>query len=265
MKLAATRPDYFDVQKFGVPVNTLDSIHSISTFCCNHMWLQLPLMGVYPTQQEKEDYIALFRYVGYLLATPHEYFSSAARARRVMESMLVHELHITPTSRIVGYNFVRCIEDLPPFNVSRGFIEAGSRVLNGDELCDALGFGAPGWYAYACFRGHCWFVMALSVLQKLSGRFDTMVVDYFRETLHHAIVNSKAGLAGGSKMDFKYVPKYGAMTGREGNGRQSPGDSYLARPVETFYFCVFVIGCAVSFVIALGLLNLASMVSTLFP
>ncbi|RFU80026.1 hypothetical protein TARUN_2144 [Trichoderma arundinaceum] len=244
LKLAGTRPDYFDVTKFGVPINTLDSIHSIATFCCNHMWLQLPQMGVYPSEQEKEDYIAVFRYVGHLLATPHEYFENVARAKATMESMLLHELQVTETSLIVGHNFVECVKDLPPFNVSAGFIEAGSRALNGDELCDSLGFGRPGMLSYACWRGHCWLVRVLSLVQKQLPAVDEAVVDYFRTTLGEAILRSKGGLGGPSKLEFKYVPQLGKRTNKEGCGRVSLGaKSPLYRPMEAFYLVVFVFGC----------------------
>jgi hypothetical protein len=87
---------YFDVEKHGEPINTLDSIHSICTFCCNHAYLQLPRMGVFPNAQEVGDYVALFRYLAYLLGTPdEEYFVSARKAKATMESMLMHELAIT--------------------------------------------------------------------------------------------------------------------------------------------------------------------------
>ncbi|KAL7784316.1 hypothetical protein V8C37DRAFT_396091 [Trichoderma ceciliae] len=257
LKLAGARLDYFDVDKFGVPVNTLDSIHSIATFCCNHMWLQLPQMGVYPGEQEKADYIAVFRYVGYLLATPNEYFASVAKAKATMESMLLHELKITETSLIVGHNFVECIKDLPPFNISAGFIEAGSRLLNGDELCDSLGFGRPGRLAYACWRGHCWFVRVLALAQRWIPAVDDAVVDYFRSTLHYAILKSKSGLGGASKLEFRHVPQLGKLTNKEGSGRVPPRASpLLNRPVEAFYFVVFLFGCMFLFGSAFVILNM---------
>lgn len=243
LKLADTRPDYFDVPKLGPPVNTLDSMHSITAYCCNHMWLQLPQMGVYPSDQEKADYIALFRYVGYLLATPNEYFESVARAKATMESLLLHERQITEKSLIVGHNLVECIKDLAPFNVSVGFIEAGSRVLNGDDLCDALGFGRPGMLAYACWRGHCWFVRVLALVQRWVPGVDEAVVRYFRSTLYDVIVKSNKGLGGGSKMDFKYVPQMGKLTNMEGSGRAALSGSFLNRPMEAFYLVVFGFGC----------------------
>lgn len=245
MKLVKSRPDYFDVGKYGVPVNKLDSIHSITTFACNHMWLQLPQMGVHPNQQEIADYIALFRYLGYVLGTPDHYFDTVPKAKAVMESMLIHELHVTPTSLIVGHNFVECLKDLPPFNVSSKFIEAGSRVLNGDELCDSLGLGRPGWYSYACFKGHCWLVQVLAFMQQNFPSLDYIVTKFWKDLLHEAVILSKGGLDGGSKFDFKYIPQVGRVTGREDNERPQRKCSLVLRPVEIFYFCIFVMGCLV--------------------
>lgn len=242
MKLADTHPSYFYVSKFGVPVNTLDSIHSIATFCCNHMWLQLPRMGVYPSQQEIADYIALFRYVGYLLATPDKYFATVEQAKATMESMLLHELQITNTSLVVGYNFVQCVKDMPPLNISAGFIEAGSRVLNGDELCDSLGFGRPCLISYACFWGYCWFVRILALTQWLCPHLDEAIVNYFRKTLHQVIIRHRGGLGRPSKLDFKFVPQLGKLTAKEGNGRMQPSASPHGRPLEAFCLIVFATG-----------------------
>ena len=176
MKLVQSRPEYFNVEKYGVPVNTLDSIHSITTFCCNPMWLQLPLMGITPRQQEVDDYIALFRYIAYLLATPAEYFETTEKAKAVMESMYLHELELTQTSKIVGYNFVKCLEDLPPMNISKEFIEAGSRWFNGHEPCDALDLGRPGWYHYTLMIGLNWIVVALAFVQRRIPAFDRFMI-----------------------------------------------------------------------------------------
>ena len=243
MKLVKSRPDYFDVEKFGVPVNKLDSIHSITTFACNHMWLQLPQMGVYPSQQEIADYIALFRYLGYVLGTPDDFFDTVPKAKAVMESMLVHELHVTPTSLIVGHNFVECLRDLPPFNVSAHFIEAGSRVLNGDELCDSLGLGRPGYYSYACFKGHCWLVKVLALAQQNVLSLDHTISEFWKNILHEGVIQSKGGLNGGTKFDFKHIPHLGRVTVKEGNERPPPKWSLVPRPIETFYFGVFLTGC----------------------
>lgn len=177
LKLVQTRPEYFDVGKFGVPVNTLDSIHSIAMLCCDPTWMQLPKMGIALRKQETEDYIALFRYVAYLLATPSEYFGTVERAKTVMESLYLHELDPSGTPKVLAHNFVTCLADLPPFNISREFLEADGRWMNGDELCDALDMGKPGWYHYALMKGFCWNVRTLALVQRTFPRFDRFMIN----------------------------------------------------------------------------------------
>lgn len=142
------------------------------------MWLQLPKFGVKPSPRELDDYIAFFRYLGYLLGTPIEYFQTAEKAKSTMESCYLHELRITETSRVVAYNFVQCVQNLPaPFHVSRGFIEAGSRWINGDELCDELGLGRPGVLHYLTFAGHCVLVVFMAWVQRVVPGVDGFVVN----------------------------------------------------------------------------------------
>lgn len=177
LHLCRTKPHYFDIDRYGVPVNTLDSIHSISTFCCNPMWLQLPRFNITPSADEVKDYMALFRYLGYLLGTPTSYFETAEKGKHTMESMVAHELHTTETSRVVAYNFVECVANLPaPFNVSRKFIEAGSRWINGNEICDELDLGRPGFLYYLMFAGFCVLILGLAWLQWMIPMLDEFMI-----------------------------------------------------------------------------------------
>lgn len=235
-------PAYFDTQVYGIPMNTLDSIHSITTFSCNHAWQQLPYMGIHPPQSEADDYIALWRYIAHVIGTPSEYSATSQKAKAVMESMSYNELIVTPSSLIVGHNFVEALKDLPPINISSSFIEAGSRWLNGDAICDQLGMKKPGWYSYACFKGHCLLVTAISTAQRWSPYFDARIIQFHRDTLHNAIIHSQYGLKGGSLLDFKYVPN-GRVTGLERNNRPEGGNlRFYHRPLEVLYFTVFCIG-----------------------
>ncbi|KAF5677141.1 transcriptional regulator [Fusarium circinatum] len=244
LKVAASKCRFFDQETHGIPINTLDSIHAIATFSCNHAWLQLPLMGITPEKQEVEDYIALWRYVAHVIGAPQEYFTSATQAKAVMESLAYNELLVTPTSVVIGHNFVEALKDLPPINISDGFIQAASRVLNGHEICDQLGMGRPSWYSYACFRGHCWLVWSLASLQRWIPALDDKVIDLCREGLHGAIIHSNQGLGGGSILDFKYVPD-GRIQEKEKNDRTEGRLWFFERPLEFMYFVVFVIGCMV--------------------
>ncbi|KAH8693549.1 hypothetical protein BGW36DRAFT_300319 [Talaromyces proteolyticus] len=216
LHLAIRRPEYYDVAEFGVPANTMDSIHSITTFSLNPMFLQLPQMGITPRPQEIEDYLALFRYLAHIVGTPTEYFSTVEEAKALMESCYLHELNMTETSKTVAYNFVRVVESLPPPLVtSRGFIEAGSRWLNGHELCDELGLGRPGFLSYVAFAGLCVLVNSLAWTQRLIPAFDKFMIEFLRSKLYWAVVENEGGLNGGTNFEMKYKPRLNSITGRE--------------------------------------------------
>ncbi|PWY75124.1 transcriptional regulator [Aspergillus heteromorphus CBS 117.55] len=249
LQLCQTRPEYFDTERFGVPVNILDSVHSISTFCCNPMWLQLPRFGIQPTPDEVRDYIALFRYLAFLLGTPTSYFETVEKGKRTMESLLVHELRTTDTSRTVAFNFVECVTNLPtPFQISKAFIEAGSRWINGDELCDELELGKPGALAYLSFSGHCILVTVIAWLQWILPVLDDLLIRTFRALMYGGIVQRKSR----TRFEFKYVPQTGKRTGKEAYYADDLAAvkghlcSTLSRalgmgPFETFLFFVFVV------------------------
>ncbi|KAJ5320444.1 hypothetical protein N7508_000727 [Penicillium antarcticum] len=217
-KVAAEHPKYYDMQRFGLPLNTLDSIHSISTFSCSQMWMQLPRLGVFPTKQEKEDYVALFKYIAYLLGTPHSYFEDTEKARKLMESLYVHELKVTDTSNTVAHNFMECVSNLPwPFYISRSFIEAGSRWINGHELCDQLGLGRPGYFYYVIFAGQCLLSIELAWAQRMFPFLDALVVKGFRSLMYDGLVERKDR----ARFAMEWVPKLGKQTGKEDHTKNS--------------------------------------------
>lgn len=180
LTLAERKAGYYDTVMHGIPVNTLDSIHSISTFCCSPMWTQLPRMGIRPTDSEIEDYLALFRYLAHLLGVPQELFSSTDLARGIMHSMMENECRVTDTSRVIARNFIATITSSTPHKLSLGFIAAGSRCMNGHSLCDALDIPRPGLVDYATYLGCCWLAVALCHVQRAFGvcdRFFVLVCD----------------------------------------------------------------------------------------
>jgi hypothetical protein len=71
------------------------------------MWDAMPKMGIYPTRQEASDFIALFRYIAYVIGCPDHYFCDVDRAKAVFESMWLYELAPNKTSKILAQNFVK--------------------------------------------------------------------------------------------------------------------------------------------------------------
>lgn len=178
MHLTRKRPEYYNVDAYGIPINDLDCIATIGTFSATLIWLSLPRQGIWMTQQEIVDYIALWRYIAYLTGTPTGPFETPEKARRIMEVLLLHEIQPTETSKILANNVIKSLavclnfprssknpadrtQDQPPSFASISFLQVNSRFLNGNELCDALGIGRPSFYYWALVVGQCLFFMAV--------------------------------------------------------------------------------------------------------
>ena len=159
--LSKLNPNYYDLDRFGVPINALDCIATIGTFSATLIWLSLPRQGIFMRKQEVIDYIALFRYIAHITGTETDYFETPERARAVMETLLLTEINPSETSKILANNIIASLADQPPSYASKEFLEASSRWLNGNELCDALGLGRPGIYYWILMAGQCLFFMAI--------------------------------------------------------------------------------------------------------
>ena len=176
LKLIEKDPTYFDEDKHGAAVNLRDAIHATAIFCCMPLWRQLPTIGVKPQPHETEDFIALFRYIAYVMATPNKYFDSAEQAKATMESVMFCEPEPTDASKAIGMNFVTAIQDYPGINVSKPMIETGCRAMSGDELADKFGFSKPGVFYRASFRGCCTLLVAVTTLQQWIPPFDRLMI-----------------------------------------------------------------------------------------
>jgi hypothetical protein len=161
MKLERSRPGYYSVEEYGVPINDLDCIATIGTFSSAIIWLSLPRQGIFLRRQEINDYMALWRLIAYYTGTPTEPFETPEKAKAVMESLLMHESSPTATSQILAGNVIKSLEGQAPNFASRSFLEVSARWLNGNELCDALGLGRPSLYYWALMASQCLFFMTL--------------------------------------------------------------------------------------------------------
>lgn len=131
LALTREKPSYYDVEAWGIPVNDLDSFGTVSTFSATLIWIGLPRQGIYLTEREKEDYVALWRWVAHVLGTPTEAFESVSRARAMMESLMVSEIEPSDTSRALANNVLSGLCNQPPSYVSRDFLAAETYWLNG--------------------------------------------------------------------------------------------------------------------------------------
>lgn len=213
MKLAESRPEYYSVEKYGVPINDLDSMATISVFSGMLIWLGWPRQGIFVREQEAVDYIALWRYIGYLVGCPVDCFASTSKAKAVMQSLYLYEVDPSETSKILANNIIKCLQDQPPAYASADMLVAGARWLNGNELCDRLGLPRPSLYYWALMAGQCAFFMAMNYTYRSIPSWDLYKNKVTREIFWTYIIGSKWGLQGKTThFDFKYVPEYSIMT-----------------------------------------------------
>lgn len=207
LKLAATKPEYYDVQAWGIPINDLDSMATISTFSATLIWLSLPRQGIYLRQQEIVDYIALWRYVGYLVGCPTEHFETPEKAKRLNEALLLYEIHPTETSKTLANNIIKSLEGQPPGYASADFLTASARWLNGNDLCDELGLSRPSPYYWSLMAGQCLFFCFFCYTYRSIPSLDKKKIEMLKKVFYNIIVHSKYGLKGEeTTFDFKYVP-----------------------------------------------------------
>ena len=244
LKLAATKPEYYDIEAWGVPINDLDSMATIGTFSATLIWLSLPRQGIFLRQQEIEDYIALWRYIGHVVGCPTDHFASPAKAKRLTEALLMYEIQPTPTSKILANNIIKSLEGQPPGYASADFLIASARWLNGNDLCDELGLPRPGAYYWALMAGQCLFFCFFCYTYRAIPRLDRKKIEMLKAVFYNIIVHSKYGLQGTeSTFDFKYVPEYSTITEMGECEEEKAGSSYVeSRNRNTFVVALTLVG-----------------------
>lgn len=212
LKLAETRPEYYDKEKLGVPISDIDSIGTIAGFSSALIYISLPRQGIYIRQQEIEDYIALWRYVAYLIGCPTTgFFETAEQSKRVLECIFMYEIQPTRTSQILANNVIKSLADKPPAYASADYLVAGARWLNSNELCDALALPRPSMYYWALTVGQCIFFAFWCYTNRMFECWDKPKIQTLRQLFWNIVV--KGGLKGEeSSFDFKYVPEYSIIT-----------------------------------------------------
>ena len=271
MNLARQRPGYYNVSALGIPINDLDCIATIGSFCATLVWISLPRQGIFMTQREVTDYVALWRYVAYLTGTPTEHFETPEKAKRIMEILLLHEIKPTETSKVLANNIIKSLANQPPGFASESFLQVTSRWLNGNELCDALGIGRPSIYYWALAMGQCFFFMTLCYtyrtvpyldqrkirVRQISCSRNTLTEEFdqaLRRLFWQIIVNNKSGLGEETTFDFKYIPDFSRQT-RMDDGLE-PGLTNAG--IEHRNLQAFGIGCILFVLVGLFVLKIVT-------
>ncbi|RYC59330.1 hypothetical protein CHU98_g6869 [Xylaria longipes] len=203
MQMASQRPEYYDMAKHGVPINDLDSLGTISAFSTAVMWIGLPRQGIFMRQQEIIDYLALWRYVAYIMGAPHDWMVTPESARGMMESLLISEIRPSPASANLANNIITGLKDHAPTYSSREFMCAQTYWLSGKDLSEQLEIDRPSLYYSSLFVRKVFYTIFLEN-------------------------KSKGALGYKSKFLFKYIPQFDKMSTERGaittgSGVKKPG------------------------------------------
>lgn len=162
MQLEEEKPGYFDTAKWGVPINDLHQIGTISVYSVAIVFMALPRQGIYLSEQQTADYLALWRWVGYLLGTPVDWMATTAQAKAMMESVMTSEIEPSDNSRILANNLLTSEARVPPLYSPREYLAAQAYRLNGHDLASALGIAKPALYYRALVWMQCFILILFS-------------------------------------------------------------------------------------------------------
>ncbi|KAJ0416395.1 hypothetical protein BJY00DRAFT_304169 [Aspergillus carlsbadensis] len=232
MSLAKEKPEYFDIDALGIPISDLDCIGTINTFSTSVVWIGLPRQGIYLTEKEIDDYIALWRLVAYYMGTPSDVFADKPTAKAFMESILAFEVDPKPIGQVLAKNIVIGLENTAPSFASAEFMEAMARHLNGDKLSDRLDIPKTSLYYQTLIYGYCYLVILISYSNRVFPLFDKAWITIRRRLYYSIITDKEHGLGNETIFDFKYVPWFTRTTKlgtRKERKATKPGVEVLAQ------------------------------------
>ena len=168
INLAAQQPEYYDREADGVPINDMDSIITMNDFSSLVMYLGIPRQGLQPTKQEIADYLAVWRYICYIMGTPDWFLSSPEQGKAMMESILTYEVKPDPAkSGLISNNMINGMVGQKPSYASRPFLCASAYWMNGKEVAKELQIEEPGLYYKALVAGQCWMFMITHTIRRV--------------------------------------------------------------------------------------------------
>ncbi|KAI8947412.1 hypothetical protein F4801DRAFT_605552 [Xylaria longipes] len=230
LQMASQRPEYYDMAKHGVPINDLDSLGTISAFSIAVMWIGLPRQGIFMRQQEIIDYLALWRYVAYIMGAPHDWMVTPESARGMMESLLISEIRPSPASANLANNIITGLKDHAPTYSSREFMCAQTYWLSGKDLSEQLEIDRPSLYYSSLVLGQCLLFMATCYINRSFTWLDKHNINASSAFFYTIFLEnkSKGALGYKSKFLFKYIPQFDKMSTERGaittgSGVKKPG------------------------------------------
>lgn len=146
------------------------------------------------------------------MGTPADnFFSTPEKAKALMESLGLWEIHPDKTSCLLANNIISGLKNQPPTFASEDFLRAQAWWLNGRELANALEVPKPGVYYFGLVAGQCFLFLVLVWIRRLVPWLDERNIKRMRGLLERETLK----LCGGreARHNFKYRPRLGKETG----------------------------------------------------
>jgi hypothetical protein len=213
--MTKTRPEYYDIENFGIPINDQDTIATIATYSSQAIWLALPSQGIYLKRSEIEDYIQLWRLVAYYMGTPTDVFATPESSKAFFDSALEADMKPSEISQTLANNIITVMADQPPNYPSKDFLHAQARVYNGEALSDALGIPKASYLSYARTFLQCFIIGLVSYLFRSISVLDKWRIRHNRAQFWDLVLEGKTGLGEKTKFKMQYIPEYDTVAKME--------------------------------------------------
>ncbi|KAF9342183.1 hypothetical protein BGX26_008116, partial [Mortierella sp. AD094] len=162
-KVARAHSKVYNIEEYGVPINQEDMLATLFSLSAVAWQMMERKLGVSMTTQEREDYLHVWRYVGYMIGVDDILGAthSSARAGACIESILLHLADPDEDSGIVCQSLLQSVS--PKIPVLNDFLTlvglpdlfkihmVMSENLFGPETWSQLGL-APATPLYQLYR-----------------------------------------------------------------------------------------------------------------
>lgn len=164
MHLEEQRPGYYNANKWGIPINDLHQVATIMAYSASVVFISLPRVGIHCTERQIADYIALWRWVGYIMGTPVDWMTTPSTTKAMMETIMLSEVKPSINSQVIANNILMAQSGFPPLYASQSLLVALAYRYNGEELAKALKIDEPSaWYrGMAVFYGAIVNILSLT-------------------------------------------------------------------------------------------------------
>ena len=172
VRLRLLRSEKYDSDKFGVPINQEDLLATLGAFSVACMW-SMERMGIFISQEDKEAYIAAWKYIGYYMGIQSVYlerfYHDYHAAEKHLCSSIAHllEPELGKPSGMLPLQLLNGISNRPLYGHSLEYHAELSRLLIGNELADV--FQLPRGNSWTRLR--LWGGLTLMRLELWFGRW----------------------------------------------------------------------------------------------